>query len=78
MSLAFVLVNAEVGSEDQVLRELRKVACVKEAYAAYGVHDILAKAQADTMSELKEALSQNLRRIKGIRSTLTMIAMEER
>jgi len=77
MALAFVFINAEVGSEDQALRELRKVACVKEAYAVYGVYDIAAKVEAETMDKLREVLSQNVRRAKGIRSTLTMIAMEE-
>lgn len=36
MVLAFVLINAEMGSEDEVLRQLRKMENVKEAFMAYG------------------------------------------
>jgi len=52
MPLAFVLINAEIGSESEILKELRKMEHVKEAYLVYGVYDIVAKVEADTMDKL--------------------------
>jgi DNA-binding Lrp family transcriptional regulator len=73
---AFVLVNAEVGSEDQIVADLRKIANVKEAYAAYGAYDIVAKVEAETMDKLKEVVNGKIRRLDKVRSTLTMIIVE--
>src|SRR5207244_81679 len=57
MPMAFVLINAEIGSEDQVVKELKSVPQVKEAYMVYGVYDIVAKVSADTMDKLKEIIT---------------------
>lgn len=76
MPLAFVLINAEIGSEDEVLQELKKVSSVKEAYVVYGVYDIVAKVEADSMDKLKEVVTWKVRRLDKVRSTLTMIVVE--
>lgn len=76
MPLAFVLINAEIGSEDEVLTELRKIGNVKESYVVYGVYDIVAKVEADSMDKLKEIVTWKIRRLDRVRSTLTMIVVE--
>jgi DNA-binding Lrp family transcriptional regulator len=76
MPLAFVLINAEIGSEDEVLKELRKLSNVKESYVVYGVYDIVAKVEADSMDKLKEIVTWKIRRLDKVRSTLTMIVVE--
>jgi len=78
MPAAFVFVNAETGSEDEVLKGLGKIADVKEAHAVYGVYDIVAKVEAETMDKLREVIARKVRKVNGIRSTLTMLAMKER
>ena len=76
MAIAFVLINTETGSEQEVLDELRKIDAVKESYLVYGVYDIVAKVGADTMDKLKEIVTWNVRRLDKVRSTLTMIIIE--
>jgi DNA-binding Lrp family transcriptional regulator len=76
MPLAFVLINAEIGSEDEVVTELRKIGNVKESYVVYGVYDIVAKVEADSMDKLKEIVTWKIRRLDKVRSTLTMIVVE--
>ncbi len=76
MPLAFVLINAEIGSEDEVLKELRKMPNVKESYSVYGVYDVVAKVEAETMDKLKEVVTWKVRRLNKVRSTLTMIVVE--
>ena len=73
---AFVLINAEVGSEDQIVADLRKITNVKEAYAAYGAYDIVTKIEAESMDKLKEVVNGKIRRLDKVRSTLTMIIVE--
>jgi DNA-binding Lrp family transcriptional regulator len=74
---AFVLVNAEVGSEDEVIGELRKISYVKESYVVYGAYDIVAKVEAESMNKLKDIVNGKIRRLDKVRSTLTMIMVEE-
>ena len=76
MPIAFVLINAEIGSEEEVLKSLKEVEGVEEAYAVYGVYDIVAKIRADTMDKLKEVVTWHIRRLNKVRSTLTMIVVE--
>lgn len=76
MPVAFVLINAEIGSEDEVATELRKIGNVKESYVVYGVYDIVAKVEADSMDKLKEIVTWKIRRLDKVRSTLTMIVVE--
>ncbi|MEM1607493.1 MAG: Lrp/AsnC ligand binding domain-containing protein [Candidatus Bathyarchaeia archaeon] len=77
MPIAFVLINAEIGSEGEVLNELKKVEGVEEAYSVYGVYDIVAKVKAESMEKLKDIVTWKIRRINKVRSTLTMIVIEE-
>ncbi len=76
MPVAFVLINAEIGSENDVLTELKKIENVKEAYVVYGVYDVVAKVEADTMEKLKSMVTWRIRRLDKVRSTLTMIVVE--
>jgi len=75
---AYVLINTETGFEDEVLRELEKTPNITEAYVVYGVYDIVAKVEAETMDRLKEVITSNMRRLEKVRSTLTMIIVAGR
>lgn len=75
MPIAFVLINTEIGAEEEVLKQLQSMPAVKEAYVVYGVYDIVAKVEAENMEKLKEIVSWNIRRLEKVRSTLTMLVM---
>jgi len=77
MPKAFVLINVESGSEEEVLGQIKKIEGVEEAYYSYGVYDIIAKIKAETMAKLRETVTQRMRIISKVRSTLTLIMMEE-
>jgi DNA-binding Lrp family transcriptional regulator len=77
MPIAFVLVNTEIGAETEVMKTIKKVEGVDEAYAVYGVYDVVAKIRADSMDKLKEIVTWHVRRLDKVRSTLTMIVVEE-
>jgi DNA-binding Lrp family transcriptional regulator len=76
LAVAFVLINAEIGSESELVEELRKMPYVKEAYLVYGVYDIIARIEAESMDKLKEIVTWKIRKLNKVRSTLTMIVME--
>ena len=49
MPKAFVLINVESGTEEEVVGDLKKIDGVEEAYYSYGVYDIIAKIKAESM-----------------------------
>ena len=73
MATAFVMINAEIGFESEVLEELKAIPEIKEAHLVYGVYDIITRLETDIMQDLKDTINQKIRRIKKISSTLTMI-----
>jgi DNA-binding Lrp family transcriptional regulator len=75
MATAFVLINAEIGSETEVLKDLKAIPEVKEAHMVYGVYDIIARIGTETMQDLKDTISWKVRRLDKVRSTLTMIVV---
>ncbi|RLG81370.1 MAG: Lrp/AsnC family transcriptional regulator [Thermoprotei archaeon] len=76
MPEAVVLINTDIGTEEEVLNTLGSIDGVVEAYIVYGVYDIVAKVQASTTEALKEIISSKIRKIPKVRSTLTMIVVE--
>ncbi|MCD6323728.1 MAG: Lrp/AsnC ligand binding domain-containing protein [Desulfurococcales archaeon] len=76
MPEAIVLINTDIGTEEEVMDILSKTEGVIEAYIVYGVYDIVAKVKANSTEELKEIISSKIRRIPKVRSTLTMIIVE--
>jgi DNA-binding Lrp family transcriptional regulator len=76
MPMAFVLINADLGAEEELLKSLRGLEFVRDVYVVYGVYDIIARVEADTMEKVKETITWKIRRLDRVRSTLTMIVVE--
>ncbi|MBI3841912.1 MAG: Lrp/AsnC ligand binding domain-containing protein [Thaumarchaeota archaeon] len=77
MHSAFVLMNAELGKENKLVSELRQIPNVKEVYPVYGVYDVVMEIEADSMETLRETITNQVRKIDGIKSTLTMIIVKD-
>ena len=73
---AYLLINAELGAEEELVKIISKIPNVVEVYVVYGVYDIVAKVQAETMEEVKATITSSIRRLEKVRSTLTMIVVE--
>jgi DNA-binding Lrp family transcriptional regulator len=72
---AYILISVEIGAEGEVLKSLKPVSEIKEAHLVYGVYDIIARVETETMQELKDTVSWKIRRIDKVRSTLTTIVV---
>ncbi len=69
--------NAELGKETQIVTELEKIPNVKEVYPVYGVYDVMMVIESDSMETLRETITSKVRKLDGIKSTLTMIIVKE-
>ena len=75
MATAFVLLNAELGAETEVMNVLKMIDEVKETHLIYGVYDIIARIEADTMEDLRKVIGWKVCRLTKVRSTITMICL---
>jgi len=71
-----VLINAELGTEESLAADLKKIRNVDEVYIVYGVYDIVVKIVSDSLDKVKQTITSQLRRSEKVRSTLTMIVIE--
>ncbi|MHA2231030.1 MAG: Lrp/AsnC family transcriptional regulator [Candidatus Hodarchaeales archaeon] len=76
MAMAFVLINSEMGLEEEVLTALKGIDSVVEANVVYGVYDLVAKVHGPSSEELKNTILTQIRSLENVRSTLTMIVIE--
>ena len=76
MATAYVLINCDLGSEEQIIEELKHISDVKEVHGTFGAHDILAKVESDQISTLRETIMWEIRKIDKVRSTLTLLGIE--
>jgi DNA-binding Lrp family transcriptional regulator len=74
-AIAFVLINVELGGERDVTKALRSIPNVKEVHLTYGVYDIIAKIEGETQDKVKETITNYVRTLPNIRSTLTMVVV---
>jgi DNA-binding Lrp family transcriptional regulator len=70
---AFVLLNTEIGKESQVLKDLRGIDGVQEAYRLWGGYDIIANIKAENIEKLKFIIRNRIEKIGKINSKQTMI-----
>ena len=73
--MAYVLINSEVGYEAEITEELNKISGVQEVHKVYGVYDIIIKMEAENMIDLKDTVLSRVKKIKNIRSSITLICI---
>ena len=76
MPTAYVLINYEIGAEQNILNKLENVPGVIEVSEVNGVYDIVVKIASNTLESLKNTITRHIRAIDTVRSTLTLILIE--
>ena len=74
MATAYVMISVETGTDEAILNDLTKIEGVKEACLVYGIYDIVAKIEVESLDKLKEIIT-NVRRM-DVRTTQTLIAYQ--
>ena len=76
MPTAFVCITTEPASMVEVLQKVRVIEGVEEAEMTYGVYDIVAKVKGDTFDKIKQIITNGIRKIENVRTTLTMLVVK--
>ena len=76
MSVGFVLITTEPGSEISVRNALDSINGVSGRWVVLGSHDLLVKVEASDESKITKIVIGDIRAIEGITDTRTLIGAE--
>ena len=76
MSVGFVLITTEPGSEISVRNALDSINGVSGRWVVFGSHDLLVKVEASDESKITKIVIGDIRSIEGITDTRTLIGAE--
>jgi len=78
---AYVLLNSDLGSDESIIDEVKKILVEEdvtyEIQGVYGVYDIVLKLSSNDAEKLRGIITNKVRKISKIQSTLTMMVIEE-
>ena len=81
MPIAYVLLNSDLGSDESIINEVKQILAnedvTSEVQGVYGVYDIVLKLTCDDAEKLRAIISNKVRKISKVQSTLTMMVIEE-
>ena len=82
MPTAYVLLNSDLGTDESIVNEVKQILDTEskvnyEVQGVYGVYDIVLKISADNAEELRAIITNKIRKINKVQSTLTMMVIEE-
>ncbi|HET7337784.1 MAG TPA: Lrp/AsnC ligand binding domain-containing protein [Candidatus Nitrosotalea sp.] len=82
MPTTYILINSDLGSDVEIIQKIKQIlngeSGIKyEVQGVYGVYDIIIKITADSMDLLRSIITNKIRKIDKVYSTLTMMVIEE-
>ena len=72
---AFVLINTQLGKEDEILAKVKEILEIIEAFIVMGSYDIVAKISIEDAKMLKPLVTNKIRSLPGIKETVTIIVV---
>jgi len=76
MPIAYVLLNCTLGTEQEVIEQLRQIESIKEVSGTFGAYDILTKLETSNIEELRHGITHQIRKIDKVTGTLTLMGID--
>jgi len=83
MPTTYILLNSDLGSDVEIIKKIKEILETEgksvqyEVQGVYGVYDIVVKISSDSMDHLRNIITNKIRKIDKVYSTLTMMVIEE-
>ena len=81
MPTAYVLINSDLGTDVSIISEIKEILTNNkvefEVRGVYGVYDIVLKISSNDAEKLRAIITNKIRKISKVQSTLTMMVIEE-
>ena len=82
MPIAFILLNSDLGSDQEIVTKIKEILAVEKGLkynvqGVYGIYDIVVKIESDNSDHLRSVITNKIRKIDKVQSTLTMMVIDE-
>ena len=82
MPIAYILINSDLGTDVSIIEYLNKTLSEEkdiqfEINGVYGVYDIIVKLTSENGETLRGIITNKVRTIDHVQSTLTMMVIDE-
>ena len=82
LATSYILINSDLGTDETIIAKIKEILDGKkdiqyEIRGVYGVYDIVLKLTSDDMDTLRSTITNKIRKITSVESTLTMMVIEE-
>ena len=82
MPSSYILINSDLGTDESIITKIKEILADKkdiqyEIRGVYGVYDIVLKLSSDDIETLRSIITNKIRKITSVESTLTMMVIEE-
>ena len=82
MPTSYILINSDLGTDESIITKIKEVLAAEksiqyEIQGVYGVYDIVLKLCSDDIDILRSTITNKIRKITSVQSTLTMMVIEE-
>jgi len=77
MTDAYVMLNCDLGAEEDIINQLKELEQVVDVFETIGTHDMMVKLQADNFEKIREIVSWSIQKLPKVRSTATLIKKDQ-
>jgi len=82
MPTSYVLINSDLGTDESIIEKIKEILegereIEYEIRGVYGVYDIILKLSSDNIDNLRSTITNKIRKITSVQSTLTMMVIEQ-
>jgi len=82
MPIAYVLINSDLGTDVSIITKIKEILTGEndiqyEIQGVYGVFDIILKLSSTSSGVLRSIITNKIRKLNNIQSTLTMTVIEK-
>lgn len=74
--------NSDLGSDQEIVTKIKEILNVEkglkfEVQGVYGIYDIVVKIESENADHLRSVITNKIRKIDKVQSTLTMMVIDE-
>ena len=82
MPTSYILINSDLGADETIIKNIKEsLADEKDVQykikGVYGVYDIVLKLTSENADTLRSTITNKIRKIISVQSTLTMMVIED-
>jgi len=82
LPISYVLINSNLGTDVEIIAKIKEMLANQndvnlEIQGVYGVYDIIVKLSSDDSTKLRSIVTNDIRKIENVQSTLTMMVIHQ-